>query len=217
MSGTNSFLNLATMVRFRVDRKFLTKKDSDLIDFLGIIGSNISTKPAFSSIATKGTQLLTMNEIFETNYTAVLEGDRRKISMRDKAKVESLVLARNIADDVNDLADGDQSVIEEAGFNSVSEPSKDRPMGSTTLISVEYLSGLYMLRLRCKKADRAVDYQIDVSTDNITWEEGIDSMPLTLFKIKWKKPKGAYFIRICPRDRNGNRGTPSNFLPVTIY
>lgn len=205
------------MVRYRVDRSFLKKKDADLINYLNIIGTNVSTKPEFAAYANKGTTLLTLTGHFQTYYEATLEGDRRQIELRDKYKLEAIKLVRDIADDVNELADGDASVISAAGFTPVTDPSKDRLMGTTFLISVEYIPQTGMVKIRCRRADRAVDYQVDVSTDGVNWEEGVDSIPLTVFYIKWKKPKGKYFIRLCPRDHMGMRGTPSNVLELTVY
>lgn len=205
------------MTKFRVDRKFLYKKDNDLIAFLTIIGTNVSTKSEFESIREKGTILLAKNVLFNADYLAVLEGDHRRIASRNKNRDDAEVIVREIAGDVNEMAAGDEVIIVAAGFLATSAPSPDRPLGETELISVEYLPGTGQVKLRCIKADRAADYQIDVSTDGVVWEEGVDSMPLTLFYIKWKKPKGHYFIRLCPRDKDGERGTPSNSQEITIY
>lgn len=205
------------MTNFRVDRKFLDKKDAAFVDFLTPVCANVSTKPAFASIAAKATALQTKIEMLRTAYIAVDEGDKRQMANRDKYRREAEAQAREIADAVNLLANGDETIIVAAGFIATSTPSRDREMGETTLVSVEYFPKEGKVRLRCRKADRAADYQIDVSTDGKTWEEGVDSMPLTLFYIKWKMPKGDYFIRLCPRDNKGDRGTSSNMLPITIY
>lgn len=205
------------MVQFRVNRKYLKLKDSDFNNFLANVAVSIRTKPQFEPIKAKGEALKSKNDAFHTAYLAVLEGDFRQKPERDKLRSELEALSREIADEVNAIANGDEAVITAASFVATAPPSKDRPMGETELLSVEYLPGTNQVKLRCKKADRAVDFQIDVSTDGTAWDEGVDSMPITLFYIYWKKPKGNYFIRLCPRDKDGKRGTPSNQLPIAIY
>ena len=58
---------------------------------------------------------------------------------------------------------------------------------------------------------------VEKAFDKMCGAAGVDAMPLTLFYIKWKMPKGDYFIRLCPRDSKGDRGTTSNMLRITIY
>lgn len=204
------------MTQYRVDREFLKLKESEYFDFIQIVGTNISTKALFATIATKGAAILTKNALYKTAYQAVNEGDYRKKADRNKYRRELNTMARELADDVNDIANGDEVIIVESGFKATFTPD-NKVFGLTELMYVKYNPSDGMVTLRCKKATLAVDYQIDVSTDSDTWEDGVDSMPLTTFYIDWKKGVGKFFIRVCPRDKKGKRHIPSNYLPITIY
>ncbi len=150
--------------------------DAALIQFAANISQRIIDNPQFSSLKDEGLALQERVQTFSTTVMAASDGSRTKIAKKRRLKPELVADLEKLAAQVNVLANRDESIIFQAGFDVRRKQPSSRYAEISQVTRVKGRQGSQPgeVVLEFDAVPNALIYAAEWSADNgQTWHNGI--------------------------------------------